>query len=170
MTPNPIIRLQSLVHTLEQVIVPAVDRNNSLAMEQCGLVLAQLRMLIGHMPFISEYHSLCLSDIVATAQGFPAVAGGPATQDAAAALAGALSDAPRIADASNAFHHVGRAVEGLLRAVAGDGDPGFRHSVERAVLAFSERQTRRSRSWFRDSGFDPNPDELPEISEMAAGR
>ena len=41
MTPNPNIRLQSLVHTLEQVIFPAVDPANSLANEQCGLVLSQ---------------------------------------------------------------------------------------------------------------------------------
>lgn len=44
------IRLQSVVHTLEQVVIPAVDTTNSLAMEQCGLVLAQLRMLVAHMP------------------------------------------------------------------------------------------------------------------------
>ncbi len=170
MTPNPIIRLQSVVQTLEHVIVPAVDPNNSLANEQCGLVLAQLRMLVKHMPYIGEYHALCLSDIMKTAEAAPPAAGGAATREAAAALGRALTDAPGFADTSEAFHHVGHAIDALLRAAAQDGDLDFRRTVEREVLAFSRRQSRRARAWFRDAGFDPAPDDLPEVAAMAAGQ
>lgn len=169
MTPNPIIRLQSVVQTLEHVIVPAVDRDNSLAQEQCGLVLAQLRMLIGHMPYIGEYHALCLADIVATARAIAPADGGRDTRDARAALDRAVAAAAGFADASDGFHHVGHALDALLRAVARDGAPGFRGGVERATLDFSMRQSRRARAWFRDAGFDSDPAALPEIADMVAG-
>ena len=170
MTPNPIIRLQSVVQTLEHVIVPAVDRENSLAIEQCGLVLAQLQMLIAHMPYIGEYHALCLADIVETSEAIGSPAGGGRTFAAADALGEAVDNSSECADASHAFHNVGRAIDALLRAVALDGDAGFRRDVEQKVLAFSQRQSRRSRAWFRDAGFDPDPDGLPTLAEMAAGR
>lgn len=68
-----------------------------------------------------------------------------------------------------AFHTLGHAIEELLRACARDGDPAYRAAVNAAVLAFSIRQSRRSRSWFRDAGFDHNPAELPELADMVAG-
>lgn len=170
MTPNPIIRLQSVVHTLEQVVFPAVDNANSLAMEQCGLVLAQLRMLVAHMPFIGEYHRLCLTDLAATVDGLPAGEGGPDSQAAIAALSEARALADREADPAVAFHTLGRAVDELIRANARDGEPAYRSAADAAILAFSIRQSRRSRSWFRDAGFDSKPEELPEIADMVAGR
>ena len=169
MTPTPMIRLQSVVHTLEQVVIPAVDTTNSLAMEQCGLVLAQLRMLVAHMPFIGGYHQLCLTDLVATADGLPAPEGGADSQAAAAAVAQARKAADEATDPAVAFHTLGHAIEELLRACARDGDPAYRAAVDAAVLAFSIRQSRRSRSWFRDAGFDHNPAELPELADMVAG-
>lgn len=169
MTPNPIIRLQSVVHTLEQVVIPAVDTTNSLAMEQCGLVLAQLRMLVAHMPFIGEYHRLCLTDLAGTVDGLPAVEGGPDSRAAVAALATARGLADREADPAVAFHALGRALDELIRAASRDGEPAYRRAVDADVLDFSIRQSRRSRSWFRDAGFDSKPEELPEIADMVAG-
>ena len=64
---------------------------------------------------------------------------------------------------------LGHAIEELLRACARDGDPAYRAALDAAVLAFSIRQSRRSRSWFRDAGFDHNPAELPELADMVAG-
>lgn len=170
MTPNPIIRLQSLVQTLEHVIVPAVDPGNSLAIEQCGLVLAQLRMLVRHTPFIGEYHALCLGDLMTTVDSIPPAAGGSRTIDAAEALARARAEADDLTDASAGFHLVGRALETLMRAAAHDGDPAYRSSVDSSVLAFSKRQSRRARTWFKDAGFDSNPEELPELADMVAGK
>ena len=73
MTPDPIIRLASVVQTLEHVVVPAVDSGNLLAVEQCGVVLAQLRMLERHMPLIGAYHALCLTDLLGVVAALPPV-------------------------------------------------------------------------------------------------
>ena len=169
MTPNPVIRLTSVVQTLEHVVFPAVDQSNSLAIEQCGLVLAQLRMMIGHLPWIGAYHQLCFEDIAATAEALPAGAGGPVTTSAAAALAEALASARAQGDPLIGFHQIGTAVDTLLRAVASDGAPDYRRTVERTIFAYSQRQSLRARSWFREAGFDPAPASVPDYAEMIAG-
>ena len=169
MTPNPVIRLTGVIQTLEHVVFPAVDQSNSLALEQCGLVLAQLRMLIGHLPWIGAYHQLCFDDIAATAEALPAGEGGPVTLAAAQALAEALADARAQGDPLAGFHQIGTAIDDLLRAVARDGAPDYRRSAERAIFAFSQRQSLRARSWFREAGFDPAPGSVPDYAELIGG-
>lgn len=166
MTPNPNIRLQSLVHTLEQVIFPAVDPSNSLANEQCGLVLAQLRMLIRHMPFIGEYHGMCLEDIRDTLVGLPEAQGGSLTLDADAALRKTRLEAEEPGNPAMAYQSLGKAFEALLGAAANDGDADYRRALEHTAFAFARRQSRRERIWFKDAGFDPHPEELPELEQM----
>lgn len=170
MTPSPIIRLKSVVQTLEHVIIPAVDPGNSLAIEQCALVLAQLHMLVRHMPFIGEYHALCHADLATTVAALPPAVGGPATEDAGLNLAVADREADGMTDASAAYHHLGRSLENLVRATAADGEAKYRAALDAAVLAFSRRQTRRARSWFRDAGFDHDPNGLPSLEDMVGGR
>jgi hypothetical protein len=168
MTPNPNIRLQSLVHTLEQVIFPAVDPSNSLANEQCGLVLAQLRMLIRQMPYIGDYHAMCLDDIRDTIDSLPEAKGGPLTLDAAAQIRTTRDGVKDAANAAAAYQALGKALELLLRATPVDGDAEFRTVLERTAFSFARRQSVRERIWFKDAGFDPRPEELPELEQMFA--
>ncbi len=168
MTPNPNIRLQSLVHTLEQVIFPAVDPANSLANEQCGLVLAQLRMLIRQMPYIGDYHAMCLDDIRHTIDDLPEAKGGALTSEAARKLRVTRDEVKDTANPAAAYQLLGKAFEALLRAAAEDGDAHYRDRLERAAFAFSRRQAGRERVWFKDAGFDPHPEEVPELEEMFA--
>lgn len=166
MTPDPVIRLQSVIHTLEHVIVPAVDPTNLLAMEQCGVTLAQLRMLLSHLPLIRSYHKSCADDLATIARCLPAASGGEQTRAAATQLADRVDQVSRGDDDHAFFHEAGRALDALLRAVAADGDAEYRSHVERAAFEFSCRQSLRSRAWFRDSGFDPDPASLPPIAEL----
>lgn len=166
MTPDPVIRLQSVIHTLEHVIVPAVDPTNLLAVEQCGVTLAQLQMLLSHLPLIRSYHASCADDLATVARSLPAASGGERTRSAAAQLAALIDPAARGDDDHAFFHEAGRALDALLRSVAADGDADYRRRVERAAFDFSRRQSLRSRAWFRDSGFDPDPASLPPVAEL----
>ncbi|MGD9665564.1 MAG: hypothetical protein AB7U34_10200 [Novosphingobium sp.] len=166
MTPNPTIRLQSLLQTLEHVIFPAVDSQNSLAQEQCGLVLGQLRMLIQHMPWFGAYHALCYDDLARTVAGLPAHSGGDVSGKACAALAQVLARTAGMEDRNAAYHDLGHALETLLRAVAEDGERLYRRAVEAQVLDFSRRQSLRARTWFKDAGFDHAPENLPSLEQM----
>lgn len=169
MTPDPIIRLASVVQTLEHVVVPAVDPGNLLAIEQCGVVLAQLRMLERHMPLIGAYHALCLTDLLAVVAALPPADGGPGIRGARQELADFCARVDDPADPRQAFHRIGRALEALVRAAALDGEPAARKAIDAAVLAFSIRQARRARAWFQDAGFDHDAASLPSIETMVAG-
>ncbi|MFW2828720.1 hypothetical protein [Sphingomonas sp. ID0503] len=168
MTPDPAIRLQSVLNTFSQVIVPAIDPNNALAVEQCGVMAAQLAMLIEHMPMIGAYHRTCLNDLAQIVDGLPEAAGGPQTMAAAETLAADRAQARDATDDRAAFHQLGLSLERLMRAAAADGDPAYRRQVDGAVLAFSERQSLRSRSWFNSAGFDHCEAEVPPIAELLA--
>ena len=168
MTPNPSIRLGSVIQTLEHVVFPAVDGGNSLAQEQCGVVLAQLRMLLGHLPLIGGYHALCRDGIVAAVAALPEAEGGPRTREASAMLDAAVSAASALADPASAYHAVGFRLEALQRAAAADGEPGYRKALDRAVFAFARAQVQRERAWFRDAGFDPDAVSLPAVQTMIA--
>mgnify|MGYP001191757383 FL=1 len=166
MTPDVHIRLTSVLHGLRDVIVPAVDPGASLAQEQCGLVLAQLDMLLRQLPWIERYPALCRDDLRATALSIvDAPDGGVDTRDAAARLA-ALLAAPSLGDAQADYDRIGFGVEALVFAVSRDGAPAYRARVDAEILRFGRRQNTRERTWFAGTGFDPRPEEIGSIAEM----
>ena len=168
MTPDVHIRLTAVLHGLRDVIVPAVDPGASLAQEQCGLVLAQLDMLLRQLPWIERYPALCRDDLHATAVSIvDAPDGGAETREAAARLA-ALVAAPALDDAQADYDRIGFGVEALVFAVARDGASGYRARVDAEVLRFGRRQNTRERTWFAGTGFDPRPEEISELGELFA--
>lgn len=166
MTPDPALRLQSVLNTFQQVIIPAIDPGNALAVEQCGVITSQLAMLIDHMPMIGAYHRACLRDLTGTIDGLPQAQGGPETVAVAETLAEDRAAAEEGADDLAAFHRIGLSFEQLMRAVAVDGAPSYRARVDAAALAFSERQSMRMRSWFKAAGFDHCEAEVPPIAQL----
>lgn len=168
MTPSIAVRLESVLHGLRDAIIPAIDPNEALAVEQSGLILAQLSMLLRQLPYAERYHRLCRDDARAAAVAIvQEPAGGPRSRTAAAALAALLAGAD--ADDPHAgYLALAGGIAALTTAVAEDAEPGWRERVNTAVLAFSIRQNRRERVWFKDAGFDPDPGELPELAVLCA--
>jgi len=167
MTPHPETRLDGVIRTLNDVVVPALGPEHAMAREQSAVILAQLRMLKTQLVHIGDYHALCRDDVRDTATELVhEIAGGPKTEEAASGLAAALKKAEGERDPYEAYNLIGFALEWLIHAVPLDADLQYRARVERGVFAFSRRQVRRERIWFKDAGFDPYPNELPSIAEM----
>lgn len=168
MTPSIEVRLQSIIHGLRDVILPAIDPNEALAAEQSGLVLAQLSMLLKQMPFADRYNRLCRDDARATAEAVIAgAAGGPRSRGAAEALAVLVADAGAQAPHAG-YLALAQGIGALTRAMYADGDAEWRARADAAILAFVCRQNQRERVWFKDTGFDPYPADLPELASMCA--
>lgn len=166
MTPSIAVRLESILHGLRDAIIPAINPVEALAVEQSGLIIAQLSMLLKQLPYADRYHRLCRDDARATAIAIgQGASGGPRSRAAANALLALLNDAD--ADEPHMSYLVlADGMATLTAAVGEDADPGWRAFVDRTVLEFSVRQNRRERVWFKDSGFDPAPGELPGLAEM----
>ncbi len=170
MTPSIEVRLQSIVHGLRDVIFPAIDPDEALAVEQSGLILVQLTMLLKQLPFADRYNRLCRDDAHATAASIvEGAAGGPRSRAAAEALAALLADA-EADDPHAGYLALAGGIAALTKAVAEDAEPGWRARVDAAVLPFAIRQNRRERVWFKDAGFDPDPAELPDLASLCGAR
>ena len=169
MTPSIDVRLESILHGLRDVVFPAINPNEALAIEQSGLILAQIAMLQRQLPYSERYHRLCLDDARATAAlALQGVAGGPATRSAADGLIGLLATVD-IADPHAGYLELAGGIAALTTAAADDGEQGWRAQANGAILDFATRQNRRERVWFKDAGFDAAPDELPDLATLCAG-
>jgi hypothetical protein len=162
MTPSITIRLESILHGFRDVIMPAINSQEVLAVEQAGLIMAQLSMLLRQLPHSDQYNRLCQDDAHETAVAIVREPdGGPRSRQAADALA-KLSAKPSL-NPHAGYLELAAGIASLTKAVAEDADPAWRTRVNAAVLAFSIRQNRRERIWFLDAGFDPNSAGLPEL-------
>ncbi|MCB2049995.1 MAG: hypothetical protein KDE63_01065 [Novosphingobium sp.] len=166
MTPSIDIRLASMIRSMQDVIVPAIDPSNSLACEQASLMIGHLNLLEQHWRRIFPYAQVCLDDLCTCASTLEPD-GGPRTQGAAVDLDTAI--ARDATDPEKKYQDCARALEALVRAAAEDGTPAFQHQLESEVLAFSQRQVIRDRAWFAQSGFDIDSENLPSIDEVISG-
>jgi hypothetical protein len=168
MTPSIDVRITSLVRTLGDLVIPAIDPDNDLAREQAGLMLGHLSMLAEQLPHVAGYEALCLDDLRNVARGLAETAsGGGETQTAARAVLDACN--AEGAGAHAAYNQIGFALEDLIQAAAADGDAALRKAIGPAIVRHGLRQTRRERSWFAMTGIDTLRADLPAIPEMVAG-
>ena len=138
MTPSIQVRLESVLHGLRDVIVPALKPEEALAGEQIGLIIAQLDMLVRQLPHADRFHRLCRDDARTTAtEILREPAGGPRSLTAAKALAatlGAENDDPH-AD----YLAIAEGIATITTAATADGEAAWRARLDRAVLDFACR-------------------------------
>lgn len=163
MIPGIELRLDSMRRAVAEVILPAIDPTNSLAVEQAMLLLGHIGLLIDQAGKADVYARLCFADLAKMASGIKAN-GGPVTQAAAVALSTAIGASTGMGDAD--YRSGTRALETLIRAADVDAEASFRLALRKQVLAFGKRQATRDRSWFAASGFDPDAASLPSIETM----
>ena len=163
MNPGFDVRLTSMHRAMATVIIPAIDPENQLAIEQAALMLGHIGILAAQWDKVDDYSRLCLGDILAVARALRA-GGGPATTEAAVQLQGlAQSPASR---AEHAYQAIAGALEALVRAADVDGDEAFRRTLHQQVLLHANRQAARDRAWFVACGFDVNTKDLPSLDEL----
>ncbi len=163
MSPDFDLRLDSMRRAMTNVVLPAIDPADSLALEQAALVVAHLSIMLQQWDRIGDYARLCLEDLRAVS-ALIEPRGGPRTAAAAADLAAAM-EAP--AASPNQDFRIGMAaLEELVRAAEADGDAAFRAALRREVLLHANRQAVRDRTWFAASGFDVNAAQLLTIQQL----
>ncbi len=160
---RPDLQLQSIIKSMTDVILPAVDPANRMALEQAQLVLGMLHLLALRLPMQFHYDCDALQrylDLSTTLQG--EIRGGVETTAAQAALGHEVIDAAKLSAGAKSspaaleasLTHMRNAIGALVRAVWVDGEPGCRAPVGRAVLAASRAQIERERSWFAPQAWD----------------
>lgn len=160
------------IKALNEVVAPAVDRANPLAVEQLRLVTSFLEFHVRAAPqarrlqWLELHHQLRMgrqvADLLAGEQ--------PA---AAASLRAALDEGVRLLEQTGApavhwqeaASRVAAATSAALAGVSGDGSPLARR-VEWQVVEESRHMLDLKRVWFKPYGFEARPERLPALEDV----
>ncbi|WP_018000694.1 hypothetical protein [Paracoccus sp. N5] len=164
--------LQACVRGLEQMIVPAIDPDNPLALEQATLIARTIRFTIARLPHVvarsrqemrlyQEMAEDLVSDMAAVA---PAEL--PALQDEIA-RADALWHDPHagLERIDACAEELAARIAALVRSCR-DDDSAAARRIECAVLRHSPAINRLNRSWHVLSGFETRPEEIPPLPSL----
>lgn len=164
MLPGIDLRLGNMIKAVQEVVLPAIPADETLAREQA-------RLLIGHLGIIKEQwrHAVRFE-----ARSFDAMreltrALQPHVDaDQSAKLQAALSEVEQTdrqdIDSLNAgVCLLGAAVDAVI--LGGDGRKPLSRAAWEIVLAYGDADARRQRTWFQGVGIDPDRAELPPMVE-----
>ena len=174
MSDNTATGLRAALKSLKEVVAPAVDPANPLAVEQLRMVCSFLGMVCEQLPLRGERIRFDLRSAIGLAEALtPAAA--VCGEDVASALAAALAPAVLLASAPGASEdqiqqataQLRAASSALIRASAAC-DERSRARVERAVLANAKPWLDVQRAWFAPVGFDSEASRLLTLAGALA--
>jgi hypothetical protein len=175
MIPSHALRLQTMLRSMLEVIIPALDPGSQLARDQAQILVANLRLLADQADRTYEYEMVELREHAALLRRLLEHAGGGgATRAQQTSAHEVLHDIEQVAglpipphaELSAQVRRAKAAADGLLAASHSDGDAGFRTEVIDAVLAHAATQNLRERVWFRAAAIDADPASLPTLDEV----
>ena len=178
MQMRPEIQITSVIKAVKDVLIPAIDPNNKLAVEQAQLVIGLLSLLASQLPVQFRFDRDELARLLATAESLTAV---PANDAKLATAIGELA-ASQTAGASilehcrvdpailvNSVRELRQKVGAVVSAAAGTSDVATQLRIEKIILDLSKEQLLRDRSLMKPQGWEPDPAALPAIAELLAG-
>lgn len=159
------IVLQAVVKSFSEVILPALDPNNSLAQEQSRLMLGLLTLLRERLPRQYEYDKDELSRLLALA-GELDIAAHPARAaqvDACLAVRERAGATPtELVEAITVMRSmVSDAVERVFAGPGQETSPALK-----SVMAAAREQHLRQRAWLLMQGWESDPAAVPAIEEL----
>ena len=166
MSPDFDLRTRVMMAALEDVIIPAIDPKNSLAIEQSKLLLGNLGMMRDQIDYYHAYETIELATLTKLLETL-SPHNGPASAETAALIAeGHAAAGPAVA--TSALRKISRAMREAARtlvdAAAAKGGQA-EQETRQAVLAYSEEALLRERAWSAGYGFDVFPETLRSIPE-----
>lgn len=172
MLPSIDIRINSLIKAMEKTVIPALDVEASLALEQAALIVKHLQVINQQWDGAYLFEQGSLNQLKALAGSLLArLEGGIHTTQSGLMLQNALDSIPDVLPATVAginpyIQTVGNAIDAVINSAFIDGSDSFNLVLSDSILAYGDRQTLRERTWFQATGLDPDHKDLTSITEM----
>lgn len=175
MEMRPAIQLQSIMKSMKDTVLPAIDPNNKLALEQAQLILGMLNIMSHRLDLEYRYDRDELERLLGFATHLQQrTRGGPQTRAALLELEAAAAQGKDVLDRAQAERsELLRAVRSLrsmvgevIEAVFVDGEPASKDAARNAVLSNAKEQLLRERSWLIMQGWEADPAEVPPIESL----
>lgn len=164
--------LRSAIRAMDEVVLPAVDRNHPLALEQATLVTKILQLLAQQLPWLALRSRFELANQVDLARALAddAARVSPAI---AAALASAVAAGERLLAHGSATppaqQALTREIGGLVAVlveVAAAAPEDHRRPIEARVLGAADNVLTLQRAWFGPQGWEPDPSVVPALAAL----
>lgn len=158
MNPSQELRLRTLIRTVSETIIPAIRDDAPLAMEQAGLLVAHLNVLLeqgNREQEVDLFNSAALKALAGELLNLSS--GEIALEREREALASALG---------GDYATLSFATERLLASTAGSFEFKQRSMLE--ALKYTRKQNQHGRSWFQGTGFDSSPQSLSSVESLLA--
>lgn len=173
MVPDFTLRLQAMIRSLREVILPALPSGQMLATDQANILVGYLRiMALQHdkvfdylLAELSEYTELinAMVEDASDGQDEVLVAARAALARAAPILEMSI---PRQSELAAVVKSLKRSADELLCAARKNGTAALGQAAGNRVMEQAGRQIMRERAWFSASGFELEADKLPSIDEL----
>ncbi len=172
------IALRAMIKSLTDVVLPAVDSGNRLAVEQLQVAIGLLGLIEQRLPLTYRFDCDELARLLDFANGLADDVDAEQTESERQALALAAESGAEVlrragADPAEVLAAVRalRTTSGTLVTVAyRHGDDTCKAALTRRVLAMSKEQLLRDRAWVSPQGWEPHPEALPTLTELLAGK
>ena len=169
------IQLSAMIRAMKDVVIPAVDAKNELAMQQAQMVVGLLNLMSHQLPVQFRFDRDELQRLVASAQSLSKLKSqDPAIGEAAAQLQACSARATDVlercatdpVELTTAVRDMREATSILMTATSGGQDKVALDAVEGVVLRLSKEQLLRDRSLMLPQGWEPDPTAVPEIEKL----
>ncbi len=169
------IALTAMMKSMKDVVIPAVDAKNDLAVQQAHLIVGLLTLLAQQLPVQFRFDRDELQRLLTCARGLSALrSDDPSIHAAVQELDASRSTAEAVfercttdpAELTNAVRNLREATGALVTASSDGRDPAALAMVETAVLALSREQLLRDRSLMLPQGWEPDPSAVPPIEQL----
>jgi hypothetical protein len=165
--PDIDLRIQSIVKTLQDIVLPAVAENEQQAREQVALVMGHLGIIQSQWKVALKFELGTYDGLCNLAREVRALVSDHALQQEIDAALVAATTLDR-SDYDAVSREVKRAGAMLDRVIDDKHASRLDPELFAAVLAYGDREAWRNRAWFAGSQIDPGAADLPSIEDLIA--
>jgi hypothetical protein len=165
MVPDISERLNSIVGSLIDVVLPAIDPGDAAALEQAQLIVASLHVIRSQIDFAHAFEVADNRSLIELIKALTTILRRPCPAqmaDFAAALSRPATFTKDIRAANRLMRDM---VATLVDEAAAAADPATFKQVAQAILASEELQIRRDRAFVAGTGFDVEAKTLVSIAD-----
>ncbi|MDF1690799.1 MAG: hypothetical protein P1U47_00385 [Zhongshania sp.] len=159
MNPSSALRIDTMMRTLQDTIMPAIRDDQPLAKEQAGLMLGHLAALQQQANREHAVDDYCQALLLTLADEVLRLG---AEESSIADLLASLDTARKNGELIALGFHIERIL------ASSDTSAVFKRESSKVAMQYAADHTHMGRAWFLPMGFDGNPKALPTVAELLA--
>jgi len=174
MAPDIGLRIQSILRSIREVIIPALPQTERLAADQAQLIIGNLLIIIDQHELIFHYALTELAEFSGLLRDLSHEIGDDSGEDdngqndMLLARAQSLLELhlPAYREIDDLVRATRGATDRLIRATAEHNDSVVQRRLAKLLMDQSARQIERERAWTAASGFDPDRNSIPPLAHL----